>query len=198
MLECRPRSSRTSDFLTAAYRIGREFDPNYAQSVWGSDNSINAVQVAVLNMLLHGDGKANIKHEDSLANVKRYENTCEILVCNPQFGTRIVEKKPKTLELFSMGHAWSIGTDGKCEQTQHLLDAQETGMLFVEACVVQAQPGGRIGIIVPNGYLGNRSIKYVAFREWLLRHCRIASICSFPRVHLQDKRGGCQRQRTLP
>ncbi len=45
----------------------------------------------------------------------------------------------------------------------------------------QAKPGGRIAIIVPNGYLGNRGDGYRALREWILRQCRVASICSFPR-----------------
>ncbi|NJN36257.1 MAG: N-6 DNA methylase [Nitrospiraceae bacterium] len=58
-------------------------------------------------------------------------------------------------------------------------------MLFAELCVKQTKPGGRIALILPNGYLGNRSTVYTNFREWLLRHCRIASICSFPRFTFQ-------------
>lgn len=42
-------------------------------------------------------------------------------------------------------------------------------------------PGGRIGIILPNGYLGNRSWRYLAFREWLLRHTRLVAVVGFPR-----------------
>ena len=61
------------------------------------------------------------------------------------------------------------------------MDQQETGILFFEVCVKLAKRHGRIAIILPNGYLGNRSIKYYVLREWLLRHCRIVSICSFPR-----------------
>ena len=34
---------------------------------------------------------------------------------------------------------------------------------------------------MPNGYLGNRSTKYVAFREWLIRHARIVAVVGFPR-----------------
>src|SRR5881227_928937 len=40
---------------------------------------------------------------------------------------------------------------------------------------------GRVGIVVPNGYLGNRSPRYASFREWLLRNTRIVSIISLPR-----------------
>lgn len=51
----------SADFLIAAFRVGRKYNPGYADSVWGVDNSANAVQIAVLNMLLNGDGKTNIK-----------------------------------------------------------------------------------------------------------------------------------------
>ena len=50
----------SADFLVAAFRVGRKFNPAYADCVWGVDNSSNAVQVSVLNMLLNGDGKTNI------------------------------------------------------------------------------------------------------------------------------------------
>lgn len=171
----------SADFLTAAFRLGRQFDPNYAQCVWGSDNSTNAVQVAVLNMLLNGDGKSNIKEEDSLENIKAYGNSYDILVCNPPFGTKIVEHRRSVLLGYELGYEWKQDEGGIYQKTNKLLPAQEAGLLFVEACVKQTRNKGRIGIILPNGYLGNRSSKYIAFREWLLRNCRVASICSFPR-----------------
>jgi type I restriction enzyme M protein len=171
----------SADFLTSAYRLGLQVDPNYAQCVWGADNSPNAVQVAILNMLLNGDGRSNIKLEDSLENVGKYADEYEIVICNPPFGTRIVETQRSILREFDLGHVWKPDKAGVPQQTAELRDAQQVGILFAELCVRQAKPGGRIGIILPNGYLGNRSDVYCAFREWLLRHCRIASICSFPR-----------------
>lgn len=62
-----------------------------------------------------------------------------------------------------------------------MLSQQETGILFVEVCVKECKPGGRIAIILPNGYLGNRSIKYRTVREWILKHTKIAAIISLPR-----------------
>ena len=38
------------------------------------------------------------------------------------------------------------------------------------------KPGGRVGILVPNGYLGNRSDRYLEFRRWLLRNARVAAV----------------------
>jgi type I restriction enzyme M protein len=170
----------SADFLTAAFHRRRDVDPGYAANIWGADNSRNAVQVAVLNMLLNGDGKTNIEEEDSLAKVDEELNQYQILVCNPPFGVRIKETRNTILRKFDLGHVWEE-TGGLLSKTDRLLDGQETGILFTELCVKQTVPGGRIGIILPNGYLGNRSQRYKVFREWLLRHCKLAAICSFPR-----------------
>lgn len=172
----------SADFLTAAFHKRRDIDSKYADCIWGVDNSENAVQVAILNMLLNGDGKSNIKEGDSLLDVDADADRFDIMVCNPPFGLKIVEKRPPVLRKFDLGHDWEINAvSGIWQKKAKLLEHQETGLLFAEVCIKQAKPGGRIGIIVPNGYLGNRSQRYQVFREWLLRHAKIAAICSFPR-----------------
>lgn len=170
----------SADFLVAAFRIGRQFNPGYADCVWGVDNSANAVQISVLNMLLNGDGKTNIKKDDSLENVNKYRNKYDIVVCNPPFGSKIRETRKTVLKNFDLGYEYEY-KEGKLIKTKTLLDSQETGLLFLEVCVKQCKPKGRIGIILPNGYLGNRSNKFKIFREWLLKHTKVASIVSFPR-----------------
>lgn len=171
----------SADFLVAAFHKGRLLDARYADCVWGSDNSVNAVQAAVLNMLLNGDGKTNINKEDSLENVDKYLDKFDIMVCNPPFGVRIVEKRAVVLDRFDLGHSWAPDVSGVNRPTAAVLASQETGILFAELCVKQTKPGGRIALILPNGYLGNRSATYSVFREWLLRKCQVASVCSFPR-----------------
>ena len=171
----------SADFLTAAFHKRRDVDPAFASCIWGADNSKNAVQVAVLNMLLNGDGKSNIEEKDSLEHAHQEEGRYDILVCNPPFGVRIVEKRPTVLKKFDLGHEWEKKDDRYIKKNK-LLEAQETGLLFAEVCVVQAKSeGGRIGIILPNGYLANRSHKYQVFRDWLLRHTKLVAICAFPR-----------------
>jgi type I restriction enzyme M protein len=170
----------SADFLIAAFRIGRKYNPGYADSVWGIDNSANAVQISVLNMLLNGDGKTNIKKDDSLLNVNKYQDKYDILVCNPPFGTKIIEKRTEVLRNFELGREMHI-KDGNLIVSDNAVMVQESGLLFVEVCVKQVKPGGRIGIILPNGYLGNRSPRYRMFREWLFRRSRVVGIVSFPR-----------------
>lgn len=171
----------SADFLVAAFRFARKYNPGFADCVWGIDNSPNAVQVAVLNMVLNGDGKTNIIKDDSLENVEKYKEQFDIIACNPPFGTKIVEKRKKVLRQYDLGFDWIVDEKGKFTKSETLLTQQETGILFTELCVKECKPGGRIALIVPNGYLGNRSPKYRVVREWLLKHTRVAAIVSLPR-----------------
>ena len=184
----------SADFLVASFHRSRARKiKNAADMNHGADNDMKAVQIAVLNMLLNGDGKTNIHKEDSLESVARDKERkqkdrkfkpllYDILVCNPPFGVKIIEKRKSVLERFELGHVWEKNeSTGKWTRKAEVLRQQEKGLLFAEVCVQQTRPGGRIAIILPNGYLGNRSAKFESFREWLLRHCRVASICGFPR-----------------
>lgn len=165
----------SADFLTATFRRGQELGySDYASHIWGSDVSSEAVQVAVLNMVLNGDGKTNIIPEDSLATVQDHLDKWDVVVCNPPFGKRILERSPDTLKKYDLG-CEGFTTKGA------VLASQETGILFAELCVRIVRPGGRIALVVPNGYLGNSSPKYLELRNWLLRNARVAAIVALPR-----------------
>jgi type I restriction enzyme M protein len=168
----------SGDFLVSAmHHASKEAD--ISDAVWGADNSSKAVQISVLNMVLNGDGKSNIVQEDSLENVAREENTHSVMLCNPPFGVSIVENRFDVLNLFYLGKEWHESSKG-LGPNGVTLESQEIGILFAELCVRQARPGGRIGIILPNGYLGNRTTRYAALREWLLRNCRLVAVVAFP------------------
>lgn len=89
-------------------------------------------------------------------------------------------KKGIHIKKYDFGFEWEE-VDGRLVKTDNLLDKQETGILFVELCVKICRNAGRIAIILPNGYLGNKSHKFRIVREWLLRHTKIAAIISLPR-----------------
>lgn len=167
----------SADFLISAFRrAGTSSDP----CVWGADNSEQAVQISILNMVLNGDGKTQIVNQDSLNALTKQSRQFSAVLCNPPFGTKIVERRFEVLRKFDMGHKWTRIAEG-VEKTDEVRAAQQTGILFAELCVRLTKPGGRIGIILPNGYLGNRGVEYVALREWLLRNTRLVGIVAFPR-----------------
>ncbi|MGH6841904.1 MAG: HsdM family class I SAM-dependent methyltransferase, partial [Methylocella sp.] len=168
----------SADFLISSYRrAGTHSDP----CVWGADNSEQAVQISILNMVMNGDGKTQIKNEDSLETYTSRSEKYSIVLCNPPFGTKIVERLFEVLRKFDMGHKWQRIGDSLLDKTDVVRAAQQSGILFAELCVRLAKPSGRVGIILPNGYLGNRGVEYVALREWLLRHARLVAIAAFPR-----------------
>ncbi|MGL5441428.1 MAG: restriction endonuclease subunit M, partial [[Mycobacterium] stephanolepidis] len=81
----------SADFLTATFRRGEARGwRDYASSIHGVDVSPEAVQVAVLNMILNGDGKTNIRNEDSLVKISSNAESMNVGICNPPFGTKIV------------------------------------------------------------------------------------------------------------
>ncbi|TKC91690.1 SAM-dependent DNA methyltransferase [Trinickia terrae] len=165
----------TADFLVGAKRIAAErHAADISSQLWGVDTAELAVNLSVFNMILNGDGRSNITIGDSLKDIELHEGRYTTALCNPPFGSRIVEKRKDVLAKFELG---STEIDGK----RVPLKSQETGILFVEVCLKSVCAGGRVGIILPNGYLGNRSPRYTEFRRWLLKQARIATIIGFPR-----------------
>ena len=172
----------SGDFLISAFQhASRQNGADLRDSVWGSDNSAEAVQVAILNMVLNGDGKSQIRSEDSLLRLSDYTDRFSVVLCNPPFGTRINETRQEVLRRFDLGHVWKQTDDGTLDKTDKVATRQQVGLLFAELCIRQTAPGGRVGIILPNGYLGNKSPGYIAFREWLIRHARVVAVTAFPR-----------------
>ena len=165
----------TADFLIAATRVAQErHGADVSACTVGVDISDTASRLAGLNLLLNGCSDAVVRCDDSLRDMAAYEGQFTVALCNPPFGARIVERRREVLQGFELGTREEGGR-------RVLLPAQETGLLFVEVCLRAVVPGGRVAIILPNGYLGNRGDRYAAFRRWLLGNARIAAVIAFPR-----------------
>jgi type I restriction enzyme M protein len=166
----------TADFLVGAKQVaGERHRSDISANLHGYDIAPLAVHLSIFNMLLNGDrGLAEIETRDTLLEPLDYEGRYHIALCNPPFGARIVEKRAKALNRFNLVTAKKSGLG-------LMPKAQEAGLLYVETCLRAVAPGGRVGILVPNGYLGNRSERYLGFRRWLLRNARVAAVIGFPR-----------------
>lgn len=166
----------TADFLVGAKQVAAErHAADISAHLYGFDIAPLAVHLSIFNMLLNGDrGLADIETRDTLLEPLEHEGHYHVALCNPPFGARIVEKRAKALKRFNLV-SWKKSGLGQMPK------AQEAGLLYVETCLRAVVPGGRVGILVPNGYLGNRSERYLGFRRWLLRNARIAAVIGFPR-----------------
>lgn len=166
----------TADFLVGAKQVAAErHGADISAHLHGYDIAPLAVHLSIFNMLLNGDrGLADIETRDTLLEPLDHEGHYHVALCNPPFGARIVEKRVKALARFNLVSMKKSGLG-------LMPKAQEAGLLYVESCLRAVRPGGRVGILVPNGYLGNRSERYLEFRRWLLRNARIAAVIGFPR-----------------
>lgn len=156
----------------------------YAErSIFGFDFDPDLKKAARMNMVMAGDGHANIFHVNSLAYPNwehpeelekinaaidkslsemndienRYGNDArgkfDIIFTNPPFGAK-VKVEPEIAGQYYLSK---------------FSDAPE--VLFIEACYNYLKPGGKMAIVLPDGILGNPNTLPV--REWILDKFKI-------------------------
>lgn len=169
----------TGDFLTASmqYRFKLN-DSSVISRVYGMDKDPQAYELAIVNMILNKDGQTYLREVDSIGNPTIWEGEMGVALCNPPFGARTLETDPQVLAQYDLGHIW-IFECGKWKKTDQLLDSQQLGILFIERCFKLLVEGGKIGIILPEGYLCTASYGYV--RQWILDKFRIIGLVELPR-----------------
>ncbi|MBD8485029.1 N-6 DNA methylase [Frigoribacterium sp. CFBP 8759] len=170
----------TADFLSAAmaYRVAKGDDDAY-QRVYGIDMDSQAYELAVINMILNRDGQANLLNEDSIEKHAQWAESMNVVLCNPPFGSRTVEKRSATLKNYELGFQWTQGEGGRWVRGDDVVPQQQLGLLFIERCYKLLDEDGRVAIILPEGYLCTPSYGYV--RQWIMDHFQVLSLVELPR-----------------
>ncbi|MDP1720947.1 MAG: N-6 DNA methylase [Candidatus Nanopelagicaceae bacterium] len=171
----------TADFLTSAMAIRiTAGDDDVFQRIFGADKDEKAFDLAVINMILNKDGQANLVCLDSLENHALWSEEMNVVLCNPPFGSRTIEKRADVLTHYDLGHQWKYDKDTKnWARSSEVVSSQQLGLLFLERCYKMLTPNGRLAIIVPEGYLCTPSYGYV--RKWLLERFQILALVELPR-----------------
>ncbi|WP_086478433.1 methylation-associated defense system DNA methyltransferase MAD2 [Arenibacter amylolyticus] len=156
----------------------------YAErSIFGFDFDPDLKKAARMNMVMAGDGHANIFHVNSLA-YPNWEHPEEIEKINASISRSLSEMKDldnaygsDAREKFDMVFTNPpFGAKVKVEQeiaSQYHLSAYSDApeVLFIEACYNFLKPGGKMAIVLPDGILGNPNTLPV--REWILDKYKI-------------------------
>ncbi|HAY3544432.1 TPA: N-6 DNA methylase [Elizabethkingia anophelis] len=167
--------------------------------IFGTDANPRMSRTAKMNMIMHGDGHGGVHHNDGLLNVNGiFENRFDVILTNPPFGAR-VEKTLKITEADKYTDLERIGKyrkrygsayDEALKQVNNnigksLLNLYETGkmstlteVLFIERCLNLLKPGGRMGIVLPEGVLNNTNLQKV--RDFVEGKAKIILITSIP------------------
>ena len=125
-----------------------------------------------------------------------FENRFDVILTNPPFGAR-VEKDLKILEADKFtdkakiaeytkryGEAYINALKqvndniGKSLLSLYKIDNGLTEVLFIERCLNLLKPGGRMGIVLPEGVLNNSNLQKV--REFVESRAKILLVVSIP------------------
>ncbi len=133
----------------------------------GIEKSDRMVRIAMTDMRLHGDGHSNIRCTDALLPFSNYvdiqPNSFDLILTNPPFGSLLSKTTFSQLGDFELlRNRKSIPLE----------------ILGLERCLQFLRAGGKLGIVLPDGILGNQNTSYV--RTWLRTHCKIRAIISLP------------------
>ncbi len=106
----------------------------------------------------------------------------DIVLTNPWFSTQRedVVTDGNILQRYDLGKVWERTEDGGFRNTGQLkISGVPPEVLFLERALQWVKPGtGRIGILLPDGLLGNPGDEYV--RWWILRHCEVLASIDLP------------------
>jgi type I restriction enzyme M protein len=104
--------------------------------------------------------------------------TYDVAITNPPFGSKIPVVGDDLLRTYDLAFKWTSHRDGKWRKQSELRDAVPPQILFIELCWKLLREGGRCGIVLPEGILGNQSLGYV--RQWLTERTDILAIVDCP------------------
>ena len=97
---------------------------------------------------------------------------------NPPFGSAIPVTDESILEPFELAHVWERTEDEHFRNTGRPQGAVAPEILFIERCLDWLRPGGRMGIVLPDGILGNPAAEYI--RWWILRRAWVLASVDLP------------------
>jgi len=101
-----------------------------------------------------------------------------VLMTNPPFGSEIPITEPAILQNHQLARRWTRTDDGQWMEQTTTQNAVAPEILFIEQSIRWLKPGGRMGIVLPNGILGNPGDEYI--RRWILRNCWVLACVEVP------------------
>jgi type I restriction enzyme M protein len=170
--------------------------------IYGTDANDRMARTSKMNMIMHGDGHGGVHHHDGFLNVNGiFEGRFDIVLTNPPFGSNVEpsdvvrdedvessgEKEQQYLDeygdLYRDAQARVRAARGApiaslFELPRTSSSKVKTEVLFLERCLALLKPGGRMGIVLPEGILNNPSLAFV--RNFCEERAYLRAVVSLP------------------
>lgn len=156
--------------------------------VIGADKDFDLYRLMTAMLAMVAGDSARVFHRNSLDQRLWVDATgrpeqVDVVLTNPPFGARIGITDPAILAQYHFGRTWSRAKDGTWTPGTALESSRDPQLLFIELCVRLLRPGGRMGIVLPEGVFGNVGSGFVW--TWLRERGRIVALLDCPRTTFQ-------------
>ncbi|MCT4616760.1 MAG: N-6 DNA methylase [Candidatus Gracilibacteria bacterium] len=131
-------------------------------NVHGIDINKLVLKVSKMRLILEGGNEENIILGNSLSGEfdSKFNNYFDFILTNPPFGTQGKVNDQNILSNYELGYKWTK-EGGTYLKTDKLLSGQAPEVLFIEKSINYLKEGGKMGIVLPNGYFENSTLGYV-------------------------------------
>lgn len=183
----------TEEFISIQQQI-KKFAEN---NLFGCDFDPFLCRATQMNVVMASNAMANIYHMNSLeyphghlkgvdpakktipvGDSSGKDGSVDVILTNPPFGSDIPVTDKQILEQFDLAYIWERTENGGFRKTNRRKDAVSPEILFIERCVQWLKQGGRMGIVLPDGILGNPGDEYI--RWWLMQECWVLGCVDLP------------------
>lgn len=131
-----------------------------SENIQGYDNTPLMVRLSKVNMFLHKLTDPQIHEYDTISSYGRWNDKFDVILANPPFMT------PK---------------GGIKAHDKFKIQAKKAEVLFCDYILEHLKPGGRAGIVVPEGIITNSSSNdFVDLRHWALKEMGLWAVVSLP------------------
>ena len=144
---------------------GIEFNPDVALS-------------AMIRIAFEGGTGTEIICANALIENEKLNNTVDVILTNPPFGSKGKVEDPKILKSYVLARKWVKTNNNDWEVTKTVLAGQSPDILFIEKCIKLLRPGGRMAIVLPDGLLQN--ISNSPIRYWIRSQAKVLGVVSIP------------------
>jgi type I restriction enzyme M protein len=144
--------------------VGDKLDTNQwnvlrEETFYGFDFDQTMSRISLMNMMMHGINKPNIKQINTLSTRYGELNCYDVVLANPPFK----------------------GSIDPSELSENFrIKNKKTELLFLELMYNILRNSGRCAVIVPDGVLFGSSNAHRAVRQLLLEKCRLDAVISMP------------------
>lgn len=161
-------------------------------NVFGADFDPFLVRASTMNVMMAANTEGNIFHMDSLAFPRSHLpgneiaqqkdkipfGSIDVLITNPPFGSDIPITDTAILENRELTRVWRKDKEGNLNEVDRRQQSLAPEILFIEQDIKWLKEGGRMGIVLPNGILGNPGDEHI--RRWILKECWVLACVEVP------------------